>query len=62
MEKSAILNFPFYRTVCSPATLLSRPGAAALPTHHSRLFFLGEVSLEKKSVRFEEKMSYLRTG
>jgi pimeloyl-ACP methyl ester carboxylesterase len=56
MEKSAIPSYPFYRTACSLArdaqpTWRDQLYQLTIP----RLFFLGEVSLEKKSVRVEEK-------
>jgi pimeloyl-ACP methyl ester carboxylesterase len=56
MEKSAIPSFPFYRTACSLArdphpTWREQLYQLTIP----RLFFLGEVSLETKSVRVEEK-------
>ena len=56
MEKSAIPSFPFYRTACSLAhdpqpTWRQQLYQLTIP----RLFFLGEVSLETKSVRVEEK-------
>lgn len=56
MEKSAIPDYPFYRTACS----LARD---AQPTWREqlyqlkipRLFLLGEISLEKKTLRVEDK-------
>ncbi len=56
IEKSAIPSFPFYRTACSLAQ-------GAQPTWREQLYqltiprlcLLGEVSIENKSVRIEEK-------
>jgi len=56
MEKSAIPDYPFYRTACSLAydarpTWREQLYQLKIP----RLFLLGEMSLEKKTLRVEEK-------